>query len=264
MKKKILIALIGISLSPSAFSDTNIKLSAPNEYDCTIDELELYIMKRTENLRKETTIVPWEDFKTAKAKAQINGETPQSVASSSGANGNAVAESVAKAESSALQNSGSTTGSDDDKEECNLFFSDLEDINMDDMTVDFSKLGGQVSGGLDFLKDFATKQFTQLSESLMEVIKSGFCERLSTEYLTELGHDYLDDQLKENYGYTTKDMTSGKFANQVLNDQLQEEHGTSDAKLLNIMDDELNDNRERYMGKTLDYKLDTIEDEILE
>lgn len=264
MKKKILIALIGVALSPSAFSNTNIKLSAPNEYDCTVDELELYIMKRTENLRKETTIVPWEDFKTAKAKAQINGETPQGAASASGANGNAVAESVAKAQSSALQKSGSANGSDDDEEECNLFFSDLEDINMDDMTIDFSQLGGLLSGGLDFLKDFATEQFTQLTESLMDVIKAGFCERLSTDYLTELGTDYLDDQLKEDYGYTTSDMTSGKFANQVLNDQLQDEYGDSDAKLLNIMDEDLNDNRERYMEKALDNKLDSIEDEIFE
>lgn len=261
MNKKILVTLVGVALSPSAFSATvDTKLMAPNQYDCTVDELELYVMKRTESLRKESSLTTWEDFKTTQAKASSS--VAQS-ASNSGANGNATAEAIAMADASAnLKKTGTTDGKEKDEEECNLFFSDMEDINMDDMEISMPE--GGFSGGLDMLTDFAKEQATQLWGSLSKVLTDGFCERLSTDYLTELGTDYLDDQLKEEYGYTTDDIAGGNFANEVVNDNLKEDRGTSDAQLLNIMDEDLNKKRESYMKKQLDNKLDDVEDEILE
>lgn len=251
MKRNILFLVIGGILSSNvAFANQDIKQTPPNQYDCTIDELELYIMKRTENLRKESAIVTWEDFKKT---SQIAKAAP----SSSPSNGNAQSEMKEK---NTIQKSGGTTGEAVD--DCPLFFEDIPDLEMPEFNLD--NLGGMLSGGLSDLQDLANQQMEQLASSLMDVLREGVCERLSTDYLTELGTDVLDDALKEEIGYTTKDVAGGNFANEVINDALKDEFGTSNAKLLNVMDDELNDNRERYMERQFDKKLDDIEDNTID
>lgn len=264
--KKVLPALTFILLSGistnaiSADAEFNLKLAEPNKYDCTIDELELYVMKRSENLRKDTTLTTWQDFKTIKKNAQLSGST-SSAAKGSSASGNADAEALAKIKAADLAKTGSTTGQKDE-EECNLFFSDMMDIEMPESSdTDYAEM---LKGGLSALKELAKEQVKLLAQSLTNVIKAGFCERMSTEYLTDLGTDYLDGVLKENYGYTTDDINDGNFANKVINDQLVEQNGDSNAKMFNIMDPELNKKRERYMEKMLDNKLDSMEDELLE
>ncbi len=249
MKRNILFMVIGGILCPSmVYADIDIKQSAPNQFDCTVDELELFVAKRTENLRKESAVVTWDDFKKTSQVAKVStSKTPS--------NGNT------QAEMSAKTNSLSKTGSEDaeEQDDCPLFFEDLGDIDMSGMSID--DLGGFFSGGLGDLQELANEQMAQLAESLTNVLKEGLCERLSTDYLVELGTDVLDDALDEEIGYTTKDIAGGNFANEVVNDSLQDEYGTSNAQLLNVMDEDLNDNRERYMDRQLDNKLDDIEDE---
>lgn len=257
MKMKFLVISIAMFLSPLTFAEDSVeavKNRAPNEYDCTIDELELHITKRTENLRKESTLSSWEDFKTTAQQAKLNGGgTSSQQASNSSANGDAQAEALAQAQT------GGSTGEEED--DCPLFFEDLEDIDTD--SFEMPDLGSLFSNGLSDLDAFVTEQVSQLTTSLMNVVKAGVCERLSTEYLTDLATDVLDDQLDEEIGYTTDDITGGSFANEVINDQLKAEYGTSNAKLLNIMDDDLNDKRESFMGKQLDNQLDSVEDEMI-
>lgn len=254
MKIKLLCTLIGATLvSTTAFGAGEIKELAPNQYDCTVDELELYIMKRTENLRKESATATWEDFKKTAQLAKMTGGN----AGTTPSNGSSAA-SVAT--NMSIAKTGGKGGEEVD--DCPLFFEDLNDIDMSDMEM--PDLGGLISGGLDSLGDLAKKQMEQLADSLMDVLKQGVCERLSTDYLTELGTDILDDKLSEEIGYTTRDITGGNFANEVVNDALSEEYGTSNAKLLNVMDEDLNKNRERYMEKALDDRLDDFEDEALD
>lgn len=253
MKIKLLCTLIGATLaSTTAFGAAEIKELAPNQYDCTVDELELYIMKRTENLRKESSTATWEDFKKTTQAAKMTGGN----AGSTPSNGSSAA-SIAT--NMSIAKTGGKSGEEVD--DCPLFFEDLQDIDMSGMEM--PDLGGLFSGGLDALGDLAKEQMEQLADSLMDVLKAGICERLSTDYLTELGKDVLDDKLDEEIGYTTKDITGGNFANQVINDGLSDEYGTSNAKLLNVMDEDLNNNRERYMEKALDNKLDDFEDDAL-
>ncbi len=264
MKKKILTVLVAIGLSQVAFSNVDPKLSAPNQFDCTVDELELYVLKRTENLRKKSTISTWEDYKVTAAKAEINGKTNSAAAGDSAANGNATAEALEAAKNEELNKTGGGEGLDGEEETCNMFFSEIEDVDMSDTDIDFSNIGNPFNGGLSGLTDMATAQVSQLGESLMNVLKEGMCERLSSDYLLELGTDALDDMLGDEIGYTTGDISGGNFANEVVNDQLKEEHGTSNAKMYNIMDQDLNNKRESYMNKMLNNKLDDIEDEILD
>lgn len=252
MKKKLLYVIVGASLSSlPTFASTDIKQLAPNQYDCTVDELELYIMKRTENLRKESSVATWEDFKKTAQAAKLSGTKP----SSTPANG-----SSAATVSTSLNKTGGTTAKKED--DCPLFFEDLEDVDMSQM--EFPDLGALFSGGLSSLQDLANKQMNQLADSLTKVLKEGVCERLSTDYLTKLGTGVVDGALKEEIGYTTKDISKGNFANKVVNDTLKEQTGRSDAKLLNVMDEDLNKNRERYMDRQLDKKLDSVESDALD
>lgn len=251
--KKLKLSVVAFGLL-AAFNTANaegVKDLAPNQYDCTVDELELFVMKRTENLRKESAIVTWEDFKKT---AQIAKNAP----SSTTANGSVQAEQAAK---NKIEKSGGTTGEVED--DCPLFFEDIPDLP--DMSgVSLDGLGGMFSGGLDDLQKLASEQMEQLAKTLTETLKAGVCERLSTDYLTELGTDVLDDSLKEEIGYTTKDIAKGNFANKVANDMLKDEYGTSNAKLLNIMDEDLNKNRENYMKRQTKSQLNTIEDGIVD
>lgn len=251
MKKSLLYVMIGVATSTPSFANTDIKALAPNQFDCTVDELELHIMKRTENLRKESSTATWEDYK----------KTAQAAKSSGGSSSNTAANgSSAATASEEINQTGSTDAEEED--DCPLFFEDLQDVDMSGMEI--GDLGSLFSSGLSSLQDMANEQMNQLAESLTNVLKEGLCERLSTEYLTELGTGVLDDQLKEEIGYTTSDITGGNFANEVVNDSLQEEHGTSNAKLMNVMDEDLNYNRERYLKKQLDNKLDDVEDNFVD
>lgn len=252
MNKKILYIIIGSILSSGVTYANEIKQMAPNQYDCTIDELELFITKRTENLRKESAVATWEDFKKT---SQLAKSSP----SNSTSNGNVQSE---MARTASLKKTGSESAEEED--DCPLFFEDIPDLP--DMSgIDLGDLSGLLGGGgLGDLQDFANKQMAQLAESLAKVLKEGICKRLSTEYLTELGTDILDDAMKEEIGYTTRDIEKGNFANKVINDSLKDEFGTSNAKLLNVMDDDLNDNRERYMKRQLKGQLDDMEDEAFE
>ncbi len=256
MLKRTLISLsLAASIVPTlSLAASDIKSLAPNQYDCTVDELELFVMKRTENLRKESTLSTWEDFKQVSHAKQNSKTTHSSNTAGNGTTASEVANSV-----NPPKKTGSTSGEEED--DCPLFFEGLNDVDMDGMEMpSWDELGGMIGGGLDSLTDLASEQMSQLAESLTNVLKAGVCERLSSEYLSELGKDILDDKLKEEIGYTTKDIEGGSFANEVVNDQLKEEFGTSDAKLLNVMDEDLNDNRERYMEKQYDNKLDDVED----
>lgn len=246
-KLKLSVVAIALLSTMNVAHAVEIKDYAPNQYDCTIDELELFITKRTENLRKESAVVTWEDFKKT---SQLAKSSP----SNSSANGTAQSEVAA---ASSLKKTGSENAEEED--DCPLFFEDIPD--MPDMSsID---LGGLISGGLSDLQDLANKQMTQLAETLTETLKAGICKRLSTEYLTELGTDILDDAMKEEIGYTTRDIEKGNFANKVINDGLKDEFGTSNAKLLNVMDEDLNKNRESYMKRQTNSQLNTIEKDMV-
>lgn len=260
INKKYLFLCIGIILTPTTYAADGgdvIKSSSPNQYDCTVDELELFIMKRTENLRKESNLSTWQDYKEVAQKAKLNGGgTTAEQAANSPSNGNAQSEAVAQAKAKAKAKSGSAKGEEED--DCPLFFEGLSDIEDSELPT-MDEIGDMISGGLASLQKLAEEQMKQLSESLMNVLKAGMCERLSKDYLTKLGTKLLDSKLKEEIGYTTKDISKGNFANKVINDSLKDQYGTSNAKLLNVMDEDLNKKRENFMKRQMDGKLNSME-----
>lgn len=256
MKKSLLFILVGLALSQPALATSAksvVKNAAPNQYDCTVDELELYITKRTEDLRRDSDLGTWEDFKKAATNAKKNG---MNSTNSTETGGDVAAEAKAKAD--AMASTGGGTGSEED--DCPLFYSDLKDLEIPDL----GDLGGLISGGLSGLQDKAKEQMSNLADTLMDTVKQGVCKRLSTDYIVDKGTDFLDDNLKEEIGYTTKDITGGNFANEVLNDSLQEEYGASNAKLLNLLDPKLNNARENFIERQIDKHLDEAEDNVMD
>ena len=248
-KLKLSVVAIGLLTTLNVAHAEGAKDYAPNQYDCTVDELELFVMKRTENLRKESAMVVWEDYKKTSQKMK-------SAPSNTSANGSVQSEVAA---ASHLKKTGGESAEAVD--DCPLFYEDLPDLP--DMDMSDLDLGNLISGGLDDLKKLATEQMAQLAESLTNALKAGICERLSTDYLTELGTGILDDALKEEIGYTSGDISKGNFANRVINDSLQDEYGTSNARLLNVMDEDLNNNRENYMKRQTNSQLNIIEKDIV-
>ncbi len=245
-KLKLSVVAIGLLTTLNIAHAEGVKDYAPNQYDCTVDELELFVMKRTENLRKESAVVTWEDFKKTSQKMKA---APQNTASSGTTQSEVASAHLAK------------TGSEsaEEADDCPLFYEDLPDLP--DMSN--VNLGDLMSGGLSDLKDLAAEQMEQLAKTLTDTLKAGICERLSTDYLTELGTGVLDDAMKEEIGYTTGDISKGNFANRVVNDSLQDEYGTSNAKLLNIMDEDLNNNRENYMKRQTNSQLNVVEKDMI-
>ena len=262
MKKSILFVLVGLALSQTAFAASTaenkafVKNSAPNQYDCTIDELELFITKRTEDLRRDNGLTAWEDFKIKAhnlKKANKNGHSSES-------GGDASSEALHGA-------TGSSSGTTDEEDDCPLFFSDLNDLppppQEDDKEKDniLNVIASVLNGGaLEVLQKQAANSIKNLSKTLTDTLKKGICKRLSTEHLTELGTSVLDKNMKEKFGYTTKNIQNGTFVNNIVNDSLQSEYGDSNAKLINLLDPRLDRHRDNLIKRIVKNSLDGIED----
>ena len=247
MNKKILVIAIGSIIATTSnltnAAEINLKVSAPNEYDCTVDELELYVTKRTENLRRGTSISAWEDFKKAQS-------------------GSDVAESTGDVSADAATAAAGAAGADDDEEdeECSLFYDDLKEMDTSVFDITLPEIGAGIANAGTALAALAKEQTKLMAESMAAVLEKTICERATTEYLTEVATGIANTQLNETYGYDIDDFTDEDFKSTIVNDQLKQETGTSNGKMLNILDTDLNDNRESYMEKTMNGYLDNAED----
>lgn len=252
-KNKLLLlsSMIIISLNTNA-SNSDIKYQAPSQYDCSVSETELYMAKRTNHLMKKSSIMPWEKFKKVAAAAKRS--------SVERAKQNKTGNPATDAKNLELAKTG---GGDekDNAEDCGILTADFEDFEFP------SGIGDSFNDALDLLtgdplaslQKLAEKKANEMAENLISAVKDGFCSRMSPEYLGGLLKDNVSKVMKKELGYSLNESTKDDFLNKVVGDQLKDEFGTSNARLLNVMDEDLDDNRKRYMENYTKKQLNSAE-----
>lgn len=230
-KKTLISTLIVLSFSAHAATDNSSKIA--NDYDCTINELEAYMGKKTESLvQRDTAIATFDNFKKG------------NVAKTSAANAGGAAASATNADGTP-------------KEECDYFWGDLDDIkyeSKDDSGILDAILSGDIAGLVSAAKD----RITQVADGMTEEIKKGVCKRLSTENVKKTVIDYSDDALKSSTGYNTGDITNPDL-NGFINDGLSSGFGST-GKLINVFDASQDKNRSNVLLKETDRQTKSMMD----
>jgi hypothetical protein len=222
-KKTLMSTLIVLSFSAYAATDNSSKVA--NDYDCTINELQSYMGKKTESMtQRETAIAPFDDFQKG------------NVARTSSANAGGAA--------AAEKNPDGTP-----KEECNYFWGDLEDIKYEKKD-DSGILDAILSGDIGGLVNASKERVMEVATGMTDEIKKGVCKRLSTENVKKTVIDYGDDALKGSTGYDTGDITDPDL-NGFVNDGLKGGFGNT-GKLINVFDPAQDKNRANVILKETD------------
>jgi hypothetical protein len=222
-KKTLMSTLVVLSFTAHAATDNSSKVA--NDYDCTINELQAYMGKKTESMvQRESAIAPFDDF--------MKGNVAKTSASTAGGKAPAA-----------------TNPDGTPKEECNYFWGDLEDIKYerkDDSGLLDAILSGDINGIVNASKD----RITEVAEGMTDEIKKGVCKRLSTENVKKTVIDYSDDAIKGSTGYDTGDITDPDM-NGFINDGLKAGFGNT-GKLINVFDPAQDKNRSNVIFKETD------------
>jgi hypothetical protein len=222
-KKTLMSTLIVLSFSAHAAIDNSSKVA--NDYDCTINELQSYMGKKTESMtQRETAIAPFDDFQKG------------NVARTSSANAGGAA--------AAEKNPDGTP-----KEECNYFWGDLDDIKYEQKD-DSGILDAILSGDIGGLVNASKERVLEVATGMTDEIKKGVCKRLSTENVKKTVIDYGDDALKDGTGYGVDDVTDPDL-NGFVNDGLKGGFGNT-GKLINVFDPAQDKNRANVILKETD------------
>lgn len=223
LKKSLLTLSLLSALSVSAISSgADSDAFAPNEYDCTPEELTSYIEKKSESIvQRDTAITDFESFKVATQGVGSNLDTYAN--SGSGSNGNSSL--VAK------------------QEDCDYFWGDIDDISVDDGI--FDKITGIFDGGLGGIYDMAADRIGKITDDMLGSIKKGLCKRLNTNTVKREVYKYGDQMMKQKTGYNSRVLQDPQI---IVNDVLSDNLGST-GKLLNITDPRLDSARENAMGR---------------
>lgn len=159
----------------------------------------------------------------------------------------------------------------EEEPECQTIFDD----------INFSELTSLSSSDLPSIGDFgsmlsdlgkkAGENAMNLANDLASVLKEGFCERLSSDYLGDLAGDLIDDEYKDQ----TKDtVLSGTKVNKLDSEAgqnnftykvIKNQTGVSNSNLIKAIDVTREDQskyQEKYGESVLDDQLDELEEEI--
>jgi hypothetical protein len=225
MNNKFKKSILALSLVAS-FSITGVGLAAeasiadsslaPNEYDCTPEELTSYIEKKSEGIvQRDTSIADFESFKVASRGVGSNLDT---YASQAGGIGNSSLVST--------------------QEDCDYFWGDIDDISIDGSI--FDKISGIFTGGgLGSIYDAASERITEVADGMISNIKKGLCKRLNTSTVKKQVYNYGDRMLKDQTGYNSRVVDN---PNILINGVLSDNLGSS-GRLLNINDTSLDSAR---------------------
>lgn len=172
----------------------------------------------------------------------------------------------------ATKSAKSLKGEDGD---CQTIFHDIDFESLPDLSI------SELSAGLPSFDDFgnmlddlgnkASEQLGGLASDLYGVLREGFCERLSADYVGDLAGDLVDDEYKditqdsafEGTKLNNLDKESGQnnFTYKVIKNQ----SGQSNSNLIKAVDvtrDDQSKYQEKYFEKELDTVLDDLEDDI--
>lgn len=227
-KKTILSASLFAALSVSTIALADSDSFAPNEYDCTPEELTSYIEKKSESIvQRDTAITDFESFKIA---TQGVGSNLDTYASSAGRGG--TSQLVA--------------------DDCDYFWGDIDDISVDSGL--FDKIMGIFDGGIGGIYDMASERVGKIADGMLNSIKKGLCSRLSTSAVKKQVYRYGNEMMKQNTGYSSRVLTD---PNIVINDVLSDNLGST-GRLLNIADPRLDSARSSAVSREERRQIDSI------
>ena len=256
-KAKKAILSIAIASSFSAFAANEVNNLPTNRYDCTPSEVKLFMSKKTESMFQDSGIRNWEETKTMTVLAKTNPTMRVKLDST----GNPAQDAkLAKQATAQVEAEAS-----EEQTECDMMFAEYAKIDLGGGQVPDVDIGDLISGGLDSLVAMAEKEMASMMEAMKEALND-MCSRVTPDAATEFVSKNVNKSLNREYGYDMDDVKKGTIYNDVVNDSLKEEFDDSDAKLLNVFDDDLDKNRDRYIKRQqknfVDEKKDTASDSI--
>lgn len=163
----------------------------------------------------------------------------------------------------------------DEEDDCQTIFHDINFDDLPDLSIGDLSAGlpsfGDFGSMLDDLGNKAGEQLGNLASDLYDVLREGFCKRLSTDYVGELAGDLIEDEYKditkdsafEGTKLNKLDKESGQnnFTYKVIKNQ----SGQSNSNLIKAIDvtrDDQSKYQEKYFEKEFDNVLDDLEDDI--
>lgn len=194
------------------------------EYDCTVDEVQSYMLKRSEGLRRDTTISTWEDFKGA-----------------------------AKTTNASTAGGQSSTSKPDD---CSTIFDDgakLPDIEYDKDSGLGGILESILSGDIGGLAKQAGDKIIEVSTGLIDEMKKGVCKRLSADKIEKDVNGVIRGQT----GSSTTSILNGSAINKAIDSQIEDSLGRT-GKLINVFDSGLDNSRNRAIDNEINRQMNSV------
>lgn len=232
--------ILTIAVLSSFYAFSNDFRDLPhNTSECSPSELEVYIAKKNAGLMIDTPIRNWEETKAMVSAAKTNPVVKAQI----NATGDPAADAAMKKKAAEAATSDS---------QCDLMNSEYESMDLsalDQISEALSNIGS--GGGLVDMMLEASK--AKLNE-VFEAAKQGMCASARPEKYIEQTQKTGDKIMKKNLGYSSSDMSDPNILNDVTNDVLKEQTGESQGKLLNVFDSSLDDNRQRYIERTIKKK----------
>lgn len=224
-KKTLLSLCITLSFSSGVIAATD---KVVNDYDCTVEELQSYIGKKTEGLVQRKSPIPvFDEF--------VKRNTARSSAGTAGG---------------PVQGSGGEAA-----EDCNYFWGDLEKVKFE--KPDSGLIGAILSGDISAILNKSKERVYDIATGMAEEIQKGLCERLSTDNVLETVTDYGDEALENaTGGYDSGDITDPDL-NGMINGGLKGSYG-SVGKLINVFDPDLDKNRSGAILKETDRQMESM------
>lgn len=224
-KKTLLSLCITLSFSSGVIAATD---KVVNDYDCTVEELQSYIGKKTEGLVQRKSPIPvFDEF--------VKRNTARSSAGTAGG---------------PVQGSGGEAS-----EDCNYFWGDLEKVKF--KKPNSGLIGAILSGDISAILNKSKERVYDIATGMAEEIQKGLCERLSTDNVLETVTDYGDEALENaTGGYDSGDITDPDL-NGMINGGLKGSYG-SVGKLINVFDPDLDKNRSGAILKETDRQMESM------
>jgi hypothetical protein len=225
-KKTLLSLCITLSFSGGVMAAAGTD-KVVNDYDCTVQELQSYMGKKTEGLVQRKSPLPvFEEFvknKTTRTSAgQAGGAAPKGA----------------------------------EEEDCNYFWGDLEKVKIE-KPEDGSIIGDILSGDISAILTKSKERVLDIATGMAEEIQKGICKRLSTDNVMDTVTDYGDGVLEEaTGGYDSGDITDPDL-NGMINGGLKGSYGNV-GKLINPFDPSADKKRSSAILKETDHQIESM------
>lgn len=162
-----------------------------------------------------------------------------------------------------------------EEDDCQTIFNDgtfdkLNDLSISNLSSSIPSWD-DISKKMDDLGNKASEQMGKLAEGLYNVVRQGFCKRLSSDYVGDLAGDLIEAEYKDQtkgtvlQGTKTKGLDKESGQNNFTYKVIKNQSGQSNSNLIKAMDATRNDQakyQEKFLENELDDYLDGLEDQL--